>query len=134
MSLKQLRLADKSIAQQHQVITELNSIVKDIERCERTITDLQGELGLINTKFSGPRNTRQDIEYLSSLLNCAKKKLAWEKNLASLQKRTPQVLENMTSLLNDPVNPPADQTRVEMLRALQGVQTAMERLQSVQAT
>src|SRR5215204_4579162 len=134
MSLKELRLADKSVAQQRQVIAELNSIVKDIERCERTITELQSELGAINSRFSGPRNTRQDIEYLTSLLNCAKKKLAWEKNLASLQKRTPQVLENMTSLLNDPKNPPADQTRMEMLRALQGVQSAMERLQSIQAT
>ena len=46
MSLKQLRLADKSVALQHQVITELNSIVKDIERCERTITDLQSELAV----------------------------------------------------------------------------------------
>lgn len=132
MSLKELRLADKSIAQQRQVVAELNGIVKDIERCERTITELQTELGAINSRFSGPRNTRQDIEYLTSLLNCAKKKLAWEKNLSSLQKRTPQVLETMTSLLNDPKNPPAEATRSEMLHALQGVQGAMERLQNVQ--
>ena len=44
MSLKQLRLADKSLAQQRQVVSELNSIIKDIERCERTITELTGEL------------------------------------------------------------------------------------------
>jgi hypothetical protein len=131
MSLKQLRLTDKSVARQHQVIAELNSIVKDIDRCERTIVELQGDLGVINSKFSSPRNTRQDIQYLTGLLDCAKKKLAWEKNLASLQKRTPQILEHMTTLLNDPKNPPADDTRMEMLRALQGVQTAMARLQNV---
>jgi hypothetical protein len=134
MSLKEIRLAEKSVALQKEVITELKAIVKDIERCERTITELKSELSLINSKYSGPRNTRQDIDYLTSLLNCAKKKLAWEKNLASLQKRTPQVLENMTNLLNDPKNPPADPMRMEMLQALQGVQNAMERLQNVQPT
>jgi hypothetical protein len=131
MSLKQLRLENKSVAQQQHVIAELNGIIRDIERCERTITDLQAELLAINTKYQGPRDTRQDIEYLSGLLACAKKKLAWEKNLASLQKRTPEVLEEMGRLLNDPKNPPADAARNEMLRALQGVQSAMERLQNV---
>jgi hypothetical protein len=132
MSLKQLRLADKSLARQRQVVSELGSIIKDIERCERTINDLKGDLIVINSKFQGPRDTRQDIEYLSALLACAKRKLAWEKTIASLQKRTPQVLEEMGQLLNDPQNPPADPMREDMLKALQSVQAAMERLQSVQ--
>jgi hypothetical protein len=132
MSLKQIRLGERSVVQQQQVVSDLNSIVKDIDRCERTITDLQGELAGINSRFQGPRDTRQDIAYLSSLLACAKKKLAWEKTIASLQKRTPQVLEEMSRLLNDPKNPPADPIRTEMLRALQGVQSAMERLQNIQ--
>ena len=131
MSLKQLRLENKSVAQQQQVISELNGIIKDIERCERTITDLQADLMSINSKYQGQRDTRQDIEYLSALLACAKRKLAWEKNLASLQKRTPEVLEQMSRLLNDPTTPPAEAARNEMLRALQGVQSAMERLQNV---
>ncbi|MBC8096923.1 MAG: hypothetical protein H7Y43_14040 [Akkermansiaceae bacterium] len=132
MSLKQLRLADKSLAQQRQVVTELNSIIKDIERCERTITELTRELAGINSKFQGPRDTRQDIDYLTSLLACAKRKLAWEKTIASLQKRTPQVLEELSRLLNDPQNPPAEAMRDDMLLALQGVQNSMERLQNVQ--
>ncbi len=132
MSLRELRLAEKSVARQRQVVSELNTIVRDIERCERTIHDLQTELGEINTKFAGPRDTRQDIDYLSSLLACAKKKLAWEKTISSLQKRTPQILEEMANVLNDPQNPPQEPLRSEMLRALQGVQGAMERLQKIQ--
>jgi hypothetical protein len=131
MSLKELRIADRSVARQKQVVSELNTIVKDIERCERTIQELQRELLDINTKYVGPRDTRQDIEYLSALLACAKQKLAWEKTMASLQKRTPQVLEEMSSLLNDPKNPPAEALKHDMLRSLQSVQNAMERLQNV---
>ena len=129
--LKQLRAEEKSAIQQRQVLSELNGIVKDIERCERTIDELQKELSGINTKYHGPRDTREDIAYLTALLSCAKKKLGWEKQIGSLQKRTPAVLQQMSALLNDPLNPPAERTRVEMLQALQQVQAAMERLQSV---
>ena len=51
--------------------------------------------------------------------------------MASLQKRTPAILQEMSELINDPKNPPPDQVRVEMLRALHGVQAAMERLHGV---
>src|SRR5689334_23301730 len=101
-SLKELRLAEKSLARQQQVVAELNTIVKDIIRCETTILDLQRELTAINAKYPPPRTTRQDIAYLTDLLKCAHKKLAWEKQLASLQKRTPATLESMAALLNDP--------------------------------
>ncbi len=131
MSLRELRHADRTVARQKQVVSELNTIVKDIERCERTIHDLQRQLLDINQKHAGPRDTRQDIDYLSALLACARQKLAWEKTMASLQKRTPQVLEEMTALLNDPKNPPDDALKTDMLRSLQGVQNAMERLQNV---
>jgi hypothetical protein len=133
-SLKELKLADKSVVLQQQVISELNTLVRDIERCEKTILDLQNELAAVNTKYPSPRTTRQDIAYLTDLLKCANKKLAWEKQIASMQKRTPATLEKMAQLLNDPKNPPADAMRVGMLRALQGVQAAMERLQSVKAS
>lgn len=132
MSLKDIRQATRSLHEQRRVVGELNSIVKDIERCERTVVELQAELVDINTRFSGPRDTRQDIDYLSGLLGCAKRKLAWEKTIASLQKRTPQILEEMARLLNDPKNPPEDAMRAQMLQALQSVQSAMERLQNVQ--
>jgi hypothetical protein len=130
-SLKELKLAKKSAAQQQQVILELQQLVKDVERCEKMIVDLQRELTAVNDKYPIPRTTREDIGYLTDLLRCANKKLVWEKHIASLQKRTPVLLENMSRLLNDPKNPPAEQTRAEMLRALQGVQAVMERLQNV---
>jgi hypothetical protein len=105
--------------------------VKDIERCEKTILDLQTELNEVNTKYPSPRTTRQDVAYLTDLLKCAQKKLAWEKQIASMQKRTPATLQKMAELLNDEKNPPADAMKVEMMKALQGVQGAMERLQGM---
>jgi hypothetical protein len=131
MSLKELRLAEKSLIQQQQVVSELNTIIGDIERCEKTILDLQTELTTVNTRYPGTRTTRDDIAYLTDLLKCAHKKLNWEKHLASLQKRTPVVLEKMSALLNDPKNPPAEEIRIQMLRALQGLQAAMEHLQNL---
>jgi len=125
----QLRLAKKSAAEQKLLISELNELLKDIERCGRIITDLKAELDKVNSRHQGPRTTREDIEYLTGLLACAKAKLAWEKQLASLQKRTPQALERLANLLHDPKNPPAEETRVEMLRVLHQIQSAMEHLQ-----
>jgi hypothetical protein len=133
-SLKQIKLAEKSGVRQRQVIHELNALVDDIARCEKTIIDLKTELDVVNTKHQGRRTTRDDIDYLTDLLRCANKKLTWEKHMASLQKRTPAILEQMSKLLNDPQNPPADQIRAEMLQALQGVQAAMERLQNVKVS
>jgi hypothetical protein len=132
-SIKELKLAEKSVVLQQEVVSELNTLVRDIERCEKTITDLQAELAVVNAKYPSPRTTRQDIGYLTDLLRCANKKLAWEKQIASMQKRTPATLDKMARLLNDPKNPPADAMRVEMLRALQGVQAAMARLQNMKA-
>jgi hypothetical protein len=131
MSLKQLKLAEKLAAQSRLILAGLQSLVKDIERCEKTMTALKTELAGVNAKYQGPRNTREDIAYLTALLDCAKKKLAWEKNIASLQKRTPDILGKMMALLNDPQNPPPDETRAQMLNSLQAVQAAMERLQQV---
>ena len=116
---------------QQQVVAELNTLVRDIERCEKTILDLQTELNAVNAKYPTPRTTRQDIAYLTDLLKCANKKLTWEKQISSMQKRTPGTLERMAQLLNDSKNPPADEMRANMLRALQGVQAAMERLQGM---
>jgi cob(I)alamin adenosyltransferase len=130
-SARDLKEEAKSAALQRQVISELNTLVGDIERCEKTIFDLQTELAAVNAKYPGPRTTREDIAYLTDLLKCANKKLAWEKQIASMQKRTPATLEKMAQVLNDPKNPPPDDLREQMLRALQGVQAAMERLQSV---
>ncbi len=128
-SLKQFKRIEKGAAQQQRVIGELNGIVRDIERCEGTITALQKELIDVNTRHQHRKTTRDDIAYLEDLLKCANKKLVWEKNIASLQKRTPQILENVVKLMNDPQLPPDEQLRAQMLQSLQAVQAAMERLQ-----
>jgi hypothetical protein len=133
-SIKDLKLAEKSLVLQQQVVGELNALVKDIERCEKTILDLQVELNAVNTKYPSPRTTRQDVAFLTDLLKCAQKKLAWEKQIASMQKRTPATLQKMAQLLNDEKNPPADAMKVEMMKALQGVQAAMARLQGMKGS
>ena len=106
-SIKELKLAEKSVVLQQQVVSELNTLVRDIQRCEKTIVDLQSELTAVNANYPNPRTTRQDVAYLTDLLKCATKKLAWEKQIASMQKRTPATLQKMAELLNDPKNPPA---------------------------
>ena len=132
-SLRDLKLAQKAANEQRRVISELKTLVADIERCEKTIVDLKQELEVVNSKYQGRRTTREDVAYLTDLLECAKKKLAWEKIIASLQKRTPQLLERMSKLIHDPQNAPSEETRSEMLSSLQTVQAAMERLQNVNA-
>ena len=132
-SIKDLKVEQKSLLLQQQVVAELNTLVKDIERSEKIIFDLQAELNAVNSKYPSPRTTRQDVAYLTDLLKCANKKLAWEKQIASMQKRTPATLQKMSQLLNDEKNPPADAMKVEMMKALQGVQAAMERLQGLKA-
>jgi hypothetical protein len=130
-SIKDLKLEQKAAVQHQKVISELNTLVKDIERCEKTMTNLRTDLEAANSNFPSPRTTRDDIGYLTALLDCAKKKLAWEKQLASLQKRAPEVLQQMTGFLNDVKNAPNETNRAQMFQCLQSVQSAMERLQAV---
>lgn len=133
-SIKEYKLAEKRAAEQREVVSELNVLVRDIERCEKTITDLKTELLEVNEQHKQRNSTREDIAYLEDLLRCAKKKLAWEKQMESLQKRTPAILERMSALINDPKLPPDDSTRAAMLQSLQAVQAAMERLNGAKVT
>ena len=133
-TLRKLKLEAKSAVEQQQVIRELNGLVADIERSDRTISVLKRELETINSKYKGPRSTREDVAYLTGLLECAKKKLAWEKQIASLQKRTPQLMERIARIMNDPEAAAVPETREQMLRALQAIQSAMEKLESDHAT
>jgi predicted nucleic acid-binding Zn-ribbon protein len=130
-SLKNLRLAQKAALQQQQVVRELDALVNDIERCEKEIVALKLELEAVNERHKDRKSTREDIAYLTDLLRCANKKLTWEKHIASLQKRTPATLERMSKFINDPANPPSDELRTAMVKSLQGIQQAMERLQLV---
>jgi septation ring formation regulator EzrA len=132
MSLsKQYKLAEKAAAQQRQVVGELESLVKGIDRCERTVTELKNELEAVQAKYQTRTSTQEEIAYLTALLKCANKKLNWEKQIASLQKKTPAILDEVTRVMNDPKNPPADEMRASMVRALQLVRAAMERLEKV---
>lgn len=128
-SLKQLKVEQKNIARQQEVILELNALAKDIERSEKIISTLNSELQAVNTKYQGPRDTRQDVAYLTGLLECAKKKLAWEKQIASLQKRTPALMEKITGVMNDPSGPPPQEVCEQMHRALSLIQASMKRLE-----
>ena len=130
---KQLKESSRAAQKHLELVAELQELVQDITRCEKTISALQAELNENNKQFAGPRTTKQDVDFLTVLLDCAKRKLAWEKQIASLQKRTPELLERMTSFLNDPVNPPSNETRVQILEALQAVQVTMQKLQSLNA-
>lgn len=129
VSLRQIKQDEKGRAKEQQLIRELNTISSDIDRSERTLTTLTNDLAAVNAKYQGQRTTRQDVEYLTGLLDCAKRKLAWEKQLASIQKRTPAVLERMALLVGNSQEAAAEPRRLELLQALQRVQASMERLQ-----
>ncbi|MDB6052948.1 MAG: Inhibitor of kappaB kinase gamma-like protein [Verrucomicrobiales bacterium] len=132
-SLKQIRLEQKVIVQQQEVISELEALVQNIERCERTITELKDELEVVNKKHQGDRNTQQDILYLTDLLRCAKKKLNWEKHMATLQKKVPEVLQRVSELANHSEVQPSPETRALMMKALHSIEAAMQRLQLVKS-
>lgn len=130
-SFKQLKTEQKLAGRQLGIIEELQTLVKDIERAESTITTLKSELEAVNVKHQGRKTTREDIAYLTDLLKCANKKLAWEKQIASLQKRMPALMERMSNVINDPGAPGDNSARQAMLTSLQKVQAAIERLQTV---
>lgn len=131
MSANQSKRLEESLQREKQLVAELNTLLVDIETSERMIVDLQRELAEVNSKNQGPRTTQQDIEYLSGLLECAKKKLAWEQQITSLRSRTPAILQEISDLLQNRETAPADNSRAEMLKVLQKVQAAMERLSTV---
>src|SRR6478609_755263 len=110
-TFKQIQQAEKSALKQQEVITELNNLARQIDRAAETINNLQAELAAVSAKYPSKRTTREDIAFLTDLLKCANKKLAWEKQIASLQKRTPAIMEELSSLMSDPLNPPDDPTK-----------------------
>jgi hypothetical protein len=121
-------------AERRKVLAELKQMGVDIDRCQETIASVMAELKSTNAKYQGERSTRQEVEYLTVLLGCAKRKLAWEKQIASLQKRAPALLESMSRIMNDRDHPPTEELKAEMLHALQIVQGALERLHVPEGT
>lgn len=126
---KSQRLARKTALLQQAVLHELQSLVKTIERGETLLAELKEETTAMNVKHQHRQTTREDIAYLEDLLKCAKKKLAWEKQMESVAKRTPVVLAQVSSVMNDAKYPPSDETRAQVVAFLQSVQTAMTRLE-----
>jgi hypothetical protein len=121
-------------AERRRILVEVNQLATDIARCERMIGSVLTELNSVNAKYQGPRTTRDEVQFLKVLLDCAKRKLAWEKQIASLKRRAPAVLDNMTKIMNDTDHPPTDELKTEMLQALQSIQAALERLQAVETS
>ena len=117
-------------AEHRRLLAELKELAVSVNRCQETIAILMTELNAANAKFSGQRSTSQEVEYLTILLACAKRKLSWEKQIASLQKRAPALLAEMTRTLNDKDFPPTEELKTDMMHSLQIVQAALERLQS----
>src|SRR5665213_1543130 len=107
------------LAEQRRVLAELKRLAVDIERCHETIASVMAELNSVNAKYQGERSSRQEVEYLTILLDCAKRKLACEKQIASLKKRAPALLESMAAIMNDRDHPPTEELKTEMLRSLQ---------------
>jgi hypothetical protein len=126
---KAQKLAQKSVALQRQLLHGLASLVKSIERGEKMITELKEGIEAVNLKHRDRKTTREDIAYLEDLLRCAKKKLAWEEKMESLRQRIPALLANVSTIMNDAKNPPAEEIRAAVIQSLSTMQGAMERLE-----
>lgn len=127
---KSKRLAIKVALLQQGVLRELESLVKTIERAEALLEELKNDTEVMNVKHQHRTSTREDIAYLEDLLKCARKKLAWEKQMENVAKRTPATLAQVSAVMNDTARPADDQTRAVVLQLLGNVQTAMCRLEA----
>jgi len=118
-------------AKEHRrLLAELKELAVSIDRCQDSIHSLVTELTSANAKFQGQRTTQQEVEYLTILLACAKRKLVWEKQIASVQKRAPALLAEIQGALNDKDFPPTEELKMVMMQSLQALQSALERLQA----
>ncbi|EDY21657.1 hypothetical protein CfE428DRAFT_0902 [Chthoniobacter flavus Ellin428] len=132
-SSKAKKLQHKSTVIQGEMLEELSGLVKGIERAETLLAELKNETEEMNATHQQRRTTREDIAYLEDLLKCAKKKLAWEKQMETVAKRTPEVLAKVSTAMNDTTNPPEPELRIKVLDLLQTVQAAMSRLDAAKS-
>jgi hypothetical protein len=128
------RLARKSALRQQEVVESLQALANSIEKADAMIVALKDQMEIVNDKHQERKTTSDDIAYLEDLLQCARKKLAWEKQMASLSKRIPEVLESVTAVMNDPVAAPSDETRVLVVQLLNKVQQSMARLEAAKGS
>jgi chromosome segregation ATPase len=122
------RLARKSALLQAEMLQELQGLVQSIERCRESIATLKVQMEEVNTTHKDRKTTAEDIAYLEDLLKCGRKKLDWEKQMASIAKRTPEVLTKVTNVMNDSTNPPSNEVRDMAVKLLTLVQEGMTRL------
>jgi hypothetical protein len=127
------KLLRKSNVLQGAMLEELQALVKSIERAETLLAELKRDTEAMNAKHQNRRTTREDIAYIEDLLKCAKKKLAWENQMETVAKRTPDVLAKVSTAMNDTANPPAENVRTATLALLQSVQGAMARLDAAKS-
>lgn len=113
---------------------DLERILKGIERSEDLLTSLRIEMDEVGRKYPPQRTTQEDVDFLTDLLACAKKKLLLEKQIESLKKRVPEVLEIVSSFITDSEAPPSPEMQGEVLGMLKNVQQAMERLDAAVRT
>jgi hypothetical protein len=118
----------RSAAQHQEAVQDLEGILKGIARGEELLTSLRVEMDEVNRKYPAQRTTQEDVDFLTDLLACAKKKLLLEKQIESLKKRVPAVLESVSNFITDPQSPPSPEMQDELLEMLKNVQQAMERL------
>ena len=135
MSSKSKRLLRKSNLLQAEALSDLETLVKSIERAETLLAELKHDTEAMNAAHQRdrPRTTREDVAYLEDLLKCARKKLAWETQMEKLATRTPEVLATVSTVMNDTQNPPPDHLRQGVLALLQKVQAAMTRLDAAKS-
>src|SRR5687768_10601224 len=94
------RLAKKAALRQQELVEELQAVAHSIEKVDGMIVALKDDMEAVNAKHASRKTTTEDIAYLEDLLRCARKKLAWEQHMAKLSKRIPEVLQNVTSVMN----------------------------------
>ena len=128
---RQIKEEQRVAAQQKSLIGELQALAKDIERCDHTVQGLRTELLAVNERHANRSTTQDDIAYLEDLLACARKKLVWEKQITSLQKRTPEIMQRVEALVNHPNSNPDEETRNSLMASLTQVQASMKRLNEV---
>ncbi len=128
---KEYQLQAKSVLRQKQAMAELQGLLTSIERAERTIGELKIELELANLTYRDRTTTQEDILFLTALLKCANKKLGWEKQVASLKKRAPEIMREIGELIQDTAHPPAPDVCASWLHTMEQVKAAIERLERV---
>jgi hypothetical protein len=118
----------RSTALHQQAVEELQGVAKAIERIEELIESLRIEMDAVGHKYPAERTAREDVDFLTDLLACAKKRLLWETQMEALRNRIPVVMEKVSQTINDPKGAPTTEMASGLLEMMQSVKNSMERL------